>query len=386
LSQTGLEKQENKMSKKIGNDLGKELAESGNWARIHELVKEIKKLYHRERDARAGRTNLLLGQKFLELRKLVTGTDEPFNPKSPLGRKWGSFVKEHLHLKDSGVSRSNTYRCAQAWKAASAIVPEKVLQELARREEMIGVGIDGDKPFGKYTTAVETAMETEPDFGSEEGIEVFIQTVLGNPEKTKKSDPMKSLYFKVIKGLVAIAKSKLGEPMFGKKRELTAEMLCDPLYTLVSTVQKGIEIHGSKDYETANELPLGYGDWLEVIAKKTEAMEVREAEKAPKRKTKSKAKSKSKAKAQESPEDITETTPNGYVARRNRKPKNATETAQPWEIYINAGAKPKFCTREKNRQDALARIWDLDRKAEQVKQDETTTTTTNNQAAEAAAL
>lgn len=371
------------MSKKIKNDPDKGVVESGNWTRIQKLVREIKKLYHRERDARAGRTNLLLGQKFLELRKLVTGTDEPFNPKSPLGRTWGGFVKEHL--KGCGVSKSNTYRCAQAWKAASAIVPEKVLQELAQREEMIGVGIDGEKPFGKYTMAVETAMETDPNFGSEEGVEVFIETVLDNPEKAKKSDPMQSLYLRVIKGLVAIAKSKLSETMDGKKREVTVEMLRDPLYTLVSTVQKGIEWQGTHDYETANELPMGYGDWREVIAKKTEAMEVREAKQAPK--TKSKAKSRSKAKPQESPEDISETTPNGYFAQRVRKPKNATQTAQPWEIYLNTGAKPKFCTREKNDKDALARIWDLDCKAEQLKQDETTITTTNNEAvAEAAAM
>jgi hypothetical protein len=373
------------MSKKIKNAPDKVVVESGNWTRVQELVREIKKLYHRERDARAGRTNLLLGQKFLELRKLVTGTDDPFNPKSPLGRKWGGFVKEHL--KGCGVSKSNTYRCAQAWKAASAIVPEKVLQELAQREEMIGVGIDGDKPFGKYTMAVETAMETDPNFGSEEGVEVFIETVLGNPEKAKKSDPMQSLYLRVIKGLVAIARSKLSETMDGKKREVTVEMLRDPLYTLVSTVQKGIEWQGTHDYETANELPIGYGDWREVIAKKTEVMDVREAEEVAKPKTNRKAKSKSKAKAQESPEGITETTPNGYFARRNRKPKNATQTSQPWEIYLDTGAKPKFCTREKNEQDALARIWDLDCKAEQLKQDETTITTTNNEAvAEAAAM
>jgi hypothetical protein len=370
------------MSKKIKNGPDKGVVESGNWTRIHELVKEIKKLYHRERDARAGRTNLLLGQKFLELRKLVTGTDEPFNPKSPLGRKWGGFVKEHL--KGCGVSKSNTYRCAQAWKAASAIVPEKVLQELAQREEMIGVGIDGEKPFGKYTMAVETAMETDPNFGSEEGVEVFIETVLDNPEKAKKSDPIQSLYLKVIKGLVAIAKSKLSETMDGKKREVTVEMLRDPLYTLVSTVQRGIEMRGTHDYETANELPMGYGDWREVIAKKTEAMEVREAKQAPK--TKSKAKLKSKAKAQESAEDITETTPNGYFARRNRKPKNATQTSQPWEIYLDTGTKPKFCCRESSKQDAEAQTRNLDRMAEEEKQNTTTTTTNNEGAAAAAAM
>src|SRR5208282_1120092 len=184
----GTRKSGKNMSKKIKNDPDKGVVESGNLTRIQKLVREIKKLYHRERDARAGRTNLLLGQKFLELRKLETGTDEPFNPKSPLGRKWGGFVKEHL--KGCGVSKSNTYRCAQAWKAASAIVPEPVLTQFAEREEMIGVGIDGDKPFGKYTMAVETAVETEPDFESEEGVEVFVETVLGNPEKAKKSDPM----------------------------------------------------------------------------------------------------------------------------------------------------------------------------------------------------
>lgn len=369
------------MSKKITNAPDKVVVESGNWTRVQQLVREIKKLYHRERDARAGRTNLLLGQKFLELRKLVTGTDDPFNPKSPLGRKWGGFVKEHL--KGCGVSKSNTYRCAQAWKAASAIVPEKVLQELAQREEMIGVGIDGDKPLGKYTMAVETAMETAPDFGSEEGIEVFIETVLGNPEQAKKSDPMQSLYLRVIKGLVAIAKSKLSETMDGKKREVTVEMLRDPLYTLVSTVQKGIEWQGTHDYETANELPMGYGDWREVIAKKTEVMEVGEAEEAPKPKTKRKAKSKSKP--QESPEDITETTPHGYYAKLNHKPKGATQTAQPWEIYKQVGgAKPAFCCRESNKQDAETRRWKLDRIAEEEEQN--TPTTTNNEAVEAAAM
>jgi hypothetical protein len=370
------------MSKKIKNNPDKEVVESGSWTRVQELVREIKKLYQKERDARSSRTNLLLGQKFLELRKLVTGTDESFNPKSSLGRKWGKFVK--AHLKGCGVSKSNTYRCAQAWKAASAIVPEKVLQELAQREEMIGVGIDGEKPFGKYTMAVETAMETDPNFGSEEGVEVFIETVLDNPEKAKKSDPMQSLYLRVIKGLVAIAKSKLSETMDGKKREVTVEMLRDPLYTLVSTVQRGIEMRGTHDYETANELPMGYGDWREVIAKKTEVMEVREAKQAPK--TKSKAKSKSKPKAQESAEDITETTPNGYFARRNRKPKNATQTSQPWEIYLETGTKPKFCCRESSKQDAEAQTRKLDRMAEEEKQNTTTTTTNNEGAAAAAAM
>jgi hypothetical protein len=378
----GLENQDNDMTKKNKNDLGEEQVESGNWTRIHELVKEIKKLYRRERDAQAGRTNLLLGQKFHELRKLVTGTDAPFNAKSPLGRKWGSFVKEHL--KGCKASKSNTYRCAQAWKVASAIVPEKVLQELAQREEMIGVGIDGEKPFGKYTMAVETAMETRPDFGSEEGVEVFIETVLENPEKAKKSDPMQSLYLRVIKGLVAIAKSKLGEPMFGKKREVTAEMLCDPLYTLVSTVQKGIEIHGTHNYETANVLPAGYGDWREVIAPKTEPVESVDAGET--RKPKTKRKAKSKATAQESPEDITETTPYGYYAKRNRKPKGATQTSQPWEIYLDTGTKPKFCCRESNKQDAEAQMWKLDRMADEEKQETTTTTTNNEAAAEAAAM
>lgn len=255
------------MSRKRTEDLEKELVESDNWTRIDEIVKEIRQLYKRERNARAHRTNLLLGQKFLELRKLVTGTDEEFNPKSRLGRKWGRFVKSHL--KGCGVSRATTYRCAQAWKAASAMVPEPVLTQLAEREEMIGVAVSGEKPLGKFTLAMESTVETEPDFESEEGVEVFIETVLGSPEKAKKSDPMQALYLKVIKGLVAIAKSKLGETMDGKKRELSVEMLRDPLYTLVSTVQRGIEMRGTHDYETATELPMGYGDWSEVSTPKT---------------------------------------------------------------------------------------------------------------------
>ncbi|MGC1685350.1 MAG: hypothetical protein WA734_07010 [Candidatus Acidiferrales bacterium] len=359
------------------------MGESGNGTRIDEIVKDIKQLYKGERNARAQRTNLLLGQKFLELRKLVTGTEEDFNPKSRHGRKWGTFVKSHL--KGCGVSRATTYRCAAAWKAASAMVPAPVLTQLAEREEMIGVGVDGDKPFGKYTMAVETAIETEPDFEGDERVEVFIETVFGNPEKVKKSDPMQSLYLRVIRGLVAIAKSKLGETTDGKKRELTAEMLRDPLYTLVSTVQRGIEMQGTHEYETANELPMGYDDWSEAIAKKTEVMEVREVEKAPKPKTERKAKSKSKAKAQESPEDITETTPSGYFARRNRKPKGATQTAQPWEIFLSiGGAKPKFCCRERSRQDAEARCLKLDRIAEEEKQN--TPTATDNEAEEPAAM
>src|SRR5262249_30184129 len=77
-------------------DLEKELMESSNWTRISEIVEEITKLYKSERDARAHKTNLLLGQKFFELRKLVTGTDEEFNPKSAEGRRWGRFAKTYL--------------------------------------------------------------------------------------------------------------------------------------------------------------------------------------------------------------------------------------------------------------------------------------------------
>ena len=155
------------MSNNTQSDLDKELVESGKWTRIDEIIREVKQLYKRERNARAHRTNLLLGQKFLELRKLVTGTDEDFNPNSTLGRRWGKFVKSHL--KGCGVSRATTYRCAQAWKAASAIVPEAVLTHIAEREEMIGVAVSGEKPLGKYTLAMETAMEAEPDLRRRSG-------------------------------------------------------------------------------------------------------------------------------------------------------------------------------------------------------------------------
>ncbi len=117
--------------------------------------------------------------------------------------------------------------------------------------------------------------------------------------------------------------------------------------------------------------------------KKTEVMEVREAEEAPKPKAKRAAKS--KAKPQEPPEDITVATPHGYYAKRNRKPKGATQEAQPWEIFLSIdGAEPKFCCREPNRQDAEACCWKLDRMAEEEKK--STPTTTNNEAAEAAAM
>jgi hypothetical protein len=94
-----------------------------------------------------------------------------------------------------------------------------------------------------------------------------------------------------------------------------------------------------------------------------EPKEVRAIETEPKPKTKRKARS--KPKVQESRENITETTPNGYFARLNRKPKGATEEAQPWEIYKNVnGAKPALCCRERNRQDAEAQTWKLDRRGE----------------------
>lgn len=379
------------MSNNTQSDLDKELVESGKWTRIDEIIREVKQLYKRERTARAHRTNLLLGQRFLELRMLVTGTDDDFNPNSAPGRRWGKFVKSHL--KECGVSRATTYRCAQAWKAASAIVPESVLTHIAEREEMIGVAVSGEKPLGKFTLAMEAAMDTEPDFGSEEGVEAFIETVVGNPEKSMKSDPMQLLYRRTIKGLVAIAKARLTKKTLdGERREVTADMLCEPLYTLVSTVQRGIEMSGTHQYETANDLPASYGDWHEVIAKKTEPVETMYAEEAPKAKTKREANSKPKTKpkanpkpkAQQSPEDITETTPHGYFAKRNRKPKGATQEAQPWEIYKSVnGAKPVFCCRESSRQDAEARCWKLDRIAEEEKRN---TTTTNNEAAGAAAM
>jgi len=381
--------------KKPTDDLEKELVESGNWTRIDEIIKEVKQLYNRERNARAHRTNLLLGQRFLELRKLVTGTNDDLNPKSAEARLWGKFVKSHL--KGCGVSRATTYRCAQAWKAASAIVPEPVLTHIAEREEMIGVAVSGEKPLGKFTLAMEAAMDTEPDFGSEEGVEAFIETVVGNPEKSMKSDPMQLLYRRTIKGLVAIAKARLTKTtMDGERREVAAEMLSEPLYTLVSTVQRGIEMSGTHEYETANDLPASYGDWHEVIAKKTEPVETKHAKEAPKAKTKREAnskpkskpkpkrKAKSKAKPQEPPEDITGTTPHGYYAKRNRKPKNATQEAQPWEIYKNNnGAKSQFCCRESSRQDAEAQTWKLDRIAEEEKRN---TTTINTTAAGASAM
>jgi len=85
----------------------------------------------------------------------------------------------------------------------------------------------------------------------------------------------------------------------------------------------------------------------------------------------------------ESAEDITETTPHGYFAKFNRKSK---QESQPWEIFLSIdGAKPKFCCRERSRQDAEARCWKLDRMAEEEMQ--STPTTTNNEAvAEAAAM
>lgn len=249
------------------NDLEKELVESGNWTRISEIVEEIKQLYKSERNARAHRTNLLLGQKFLELRRLVTGKDEEFNPKSAEGRRWGRFAK--TYLKGCGVSRATTYRCAAAWRAASAMLPEPVLSQLAKKEEMIGVAVSGEKPLGKFTLAMEAATENEPNFEDQDDVEAFIENVLATPEQPKKADPMHSLYVRVIRGLVAIAKGRQTKTtMDGEKRGLTAEMLREPLYMLVSTVQRGIEMYGTHDYETASDLPEGYGDWTEVITPK----------------------------------------------------------------------------------------------------------------------
>lgn len=83
-------------------------------------------------------------------------------------------------------------------------------------------------------------------------------------------------------------------------------------------------------------------------------------------------------------EHITETTPNGYFAKFNRKPKGATQESQPWEIYLTIHGKSKFCARERSKQDAEARCWKLDRMAEEEKQN--TPATTNNEAAGAAAM
>jgi hypothetical protein len=150
------------------------------------------------------------------------------------------------------------------------MLPEQVLSQLAEKEEMIGVAVSGKKPLGKFTLAVEAATEDEPNFEDQDDVEAFIETVLASPEQPKKSDPMHSLYLRVIRGLVAIAKGRQTKAtMDGEKREVTAEMLSEPLYTLVSTIQRGIEMQGTHDYETANELPEGYGDWREVIAPKT---------------------------------------------------------------------------------------------------------------------
>jgi len=369
-------------NRKKNDDLEKELVESGNWTRIDEIIKEVKQLYKRERNARAHRTNLLLGQKFLELRKLVTGTDEDFNPKSAEARRWGKFVKSNL--KGCGVSRATTYRCAAAWKAASAMMPEPVLTQLAERDEMIGVAVSGEKPLGKFTRAIEAASEDEPNFDDQDNVAAFIENVLAHPEPPKKSDPMQSLYIRVIKGLVAIAKGRQTKAALdGEKRAVTAEMLCEPLYTLVSTVQRGIEMQGTHEYEAANDLPEGYGDWSAVIAKQTEPVEVREVKEAEAtRKPKTKRKAKSKANSSESAEEITETTPQGYFAKFNRKSK---QESQPWEIFLSIdGAKPKFCCRERSRQDAEERCWKLDRFAEEEKL--STPTTTNNEAAEATAM
>jgi hypothetical protein len=370
------------MSRKRTDDLEKDLVESGNWTRIDEIVKEIRQLYKRERKARAHRTNLLLGQKFLELRKLLTGTDEEFNPKSAEGRRWGRFVK--THLKGCGVSRATTYRCAQAWKAASAMLPEPVLSQLAAREEMIGIAVSGEKPLGKFTLAIEAAAENEPDFDDQEDVEAFIENVLANPEPPKKSDPMHSLYVRVIRGLVAIAKGRQTKATLdGEKREVTAEMLCEPLYTLVSTVQRGIEMLGTREYETANDLPQGYCDWNAVIAKRTAPVVVREVKEAKAtRKPNSKRMGKSKTKPSESAEDITETTRHGYFAKLNRRPKGATQEAQPWEIFLSIDrAKPKFCCRERRRQDAEAQTCKLDRMAEAEERDPTTIKPTAAEAA-----
>ena len=82
-------------------------------------------------------------------------------------------------------------------------------------------------------------------------------------------------------------------------------------------------------------------------------------------------------------EQITETTPNGYYAKLNRKPKGATQESQPWEIYLPIHGKSKFCARERSKQDAEARCWKLDRMAEEEKD---STTTINSAVTEAAAV
>jgi hypothetical protein len=157
------------------------------------------------------------------------------------------------------------------------------------------------------------------------------------------------------------------------------------LTTAITPEQQVVSDDGLVPAETKSQLALSTGIEPESNSQTPSPDEQGETEKTPNTNSKRNKKVASEARAHESSEDITEVTPHGYSANLNRRPKNATEESQPWEIYRKvSGSKSFFCCRERSRQDAEARCWKLDRMAEEEEQN--TPTTTLNAAAEAAAL
>lgn len=156
----------------------------------------------------------------------------------------------------------------------------------------------------------------------------------------------------------------------------------DPLTTAMTTEQEVVFSDGLVTLETQPESALGTAIETEADSQTLSCDE--QAEEAPKADAERNKKANSEAKAHEFSEDVTETTPHGYYARLNRKPKGATQESQPWEVYRGDAPNSEFCCRERNRQDAEVRCWKLNRMAEEEKQ--STQITTNNEAAEAAAM
>ena len=196
-----------------------------------------------------------------------------------------------------------------------------------------------------------------------------VEAMLGMPVEEKQKKTLQDMEDK----LKLMVRSWLGDPQADEEADDTTpteeatDAPTDHANDEFAEARKAaVSEESDKLFETPNNQPSAENSRRALIAAKVEQR-------------------KAKSKAPESAEEITETTPHGYFANLNRKPKGATQEANPWDIYKRTnGAKPKFCCRERSKQDAEARCCKLDRIAEEEEQN--TSATTNNEAAEPAAM
>jgi hypothetical protein len=333
---------------KILDDLKSE--RPSDYKKLMSVEAQLIELRQIERESRAKINPLLSGKALVDARLAFFGDDAYHAPKTEKGKQWGMYARSHLAT--TGISKSATYKRAEAWREAIKMIPdEAVVLKLAGDTRMIGVAATKEQPFGKYTETIEELIESDVDVTDPE----FIERVLTAEIEHETKDALGKAHKFVVRTIKTVL----------KKDKTNLDMARKEAYTFMSNLGLAFGWTKTMDVEPANTFPLdeeaGYVTYQRLLdidaenaAKRKQEREADNAQteqpKAPK--APKPAKPASKKPRKQTTEVMEDTQPDdmGYYVHHNPKPVKPHES-EPHEVHNKKGK--KALVYRANRPDAL---------------------------------